>query len=89
MVLDCRTGLRVSAHCLSPDELDSYMFQTVGHEGVALYAAALGLPLFQEHTQGHAVDKGLVYSVAEGDEVEDLFQLLRRVKVRTRGPAPE
>lgn len=59
------------------------MFQTVGHEGVALYAAAMGLPLYQEHTQGEAIDKALVYRAAEGDEVEDLFRLLRRVKVRT------
>ena len=69
---------------LSPDELDSYMFQSVGHEGVALYAAAMDLPLFQVSTQGQAIARDMVYSVTEGDEVEDLFQLLRQVKVSTR-----
>ena len=28
-------------------ELDSYMFQTVGHEAIQLYAEAMRLPLFR------------------------------------------
>ena len=28
-------------------ELDSYMFQTVGHEAIELYAEAMRLPLFR------------------------------------------
>jgi diphthamide synthase (EF-2-diphthine--ammonia ligase) len=28
-------------------ELDSYMYQTVGHTAISLYAEAMGLPLFR------------------------------------------
>ena len=56
------------------------MFQTVGHEGVELFAAAMGLPLFRENTKGVSLSRDLHYSHSEGDEVEDLFQLLTRVK---------
>jgi diphthamide synthase (EF-2-diphthine--ammonia ligase) len=34
--------LNFSAH-----ELDSYMYQTVGHTAISLYAEAMGLPLFR------------------------------------------
>ena len=62
------------------DELDSFMFQTVGHEGVELFAEAMGLPLYRASTKGISLSRELHYSHSEGDEVEDLFQLLRRVK---------
>jgi len=62
------------------DELDSFMFQTVGHEGIALYAEAMGLPLYQANTRGWAFAQELQYSPVEGDEVEDLYELLGRVK---------
>lgn len=32
---------------LSVLELDSYMYQTVGHEAIQLYAEAMELPLFR------------------------------------------
>ena len=56
------------------------MFQTVGHEGVSLVAEAMGLPLYRAHTKGISLARDLHYSCVEGDEVEDLFQLLSRVK---------
>ena len=56
------------------------MFQTVGHEGVALVAEAMGLPLYRAITKGISLERGLHYSEREGDEVEELFQLLSRVK---------
>ncbi|KAK4371458.1 hypothetical protein RND71_010933 [Anisodus tanguticus] len=34
------------------DELDSYMYQTVGHQIVVSYAKCMGLPLFQRRIQG-------------------------------------
>ena len=34
------------------DELDSWMFQTVGHQLVAGYAAACGLPLLRRRIRG-------------------------------------
>ncbi|XP_065203187.1 uncharacterized protein LOC135833358 [Planococcus citri] len=64
----------------SKDELDSFMYQTVGHQGVDLYAEAMGLPLFREETSGVAHHHHKWYTPTEGDEVEDLYNLLARVK---------
>lgn len=61
-------------------ELDSMMYQSVGHEAIHLYAEAMGLPLFQLPTCGRAVTEALSYEPAAGDEVEDLFALLSKVK---------
>ena len=37
------------------DELDSYMFQTVGHNIIPLYAQCMGLPLYRRHISGSSV----------------------------------
>lgn len=66
---------------ITVDELDSYMYQTVGHQGVELYAEAMGLPLFRQPTQGVAVLHEKLYTPTPEDEVEDLYQLLSKVKV--------
>ena len=59
------------------------MFQTVGHEGISLYAEAMQIPLFQEITQGKTtVHNTLEYQPQKDDEVEDLYHLLKKVKVR-------
>ncbi|CAI7847425.1 unnamed protein product, partial [Closterium sp. NIES-53] len=34
------------------DELDSFMFQTVGHQVIAAYATCMGLPLFRRRIKG-------------------------------------
>ena len=58
------------------------MFQTVGHEGISLYAEAMQVPLFQEITQGKTTSHDMLhYEPRKDDEVEDLYHLLRRVKV--------
>ncbi|XP_062863462.1 diphthine--ammonia ligase [Trichomycterus rosablanca] len=62
------------------DELDSYMYQTVGHQAVELYAEAMDLPLYRRTIEGSSVNIGREYSPKEGDEVEDLYQLLKLVK---------
>ncbi|KAK8782111.1 hypothetical protein V5799_016546 [Amblyomma americanum] len=62
------------------DELDSYMYQSVGHEIVGHYAEAIGLPLFQGEIVGKPCNQGSEYEVTEGDEVEDLFKLMSRAK---------
>ena len=67
-------------------ELDSFMFQTVGQEGIALYAEAMGLPLFQAPTSGHAVVQELEYRSHESDEVEDLYKILEKAKVCVQHP---
>uniref|UniRef100_A0A8C6Q1F7 Diphthine--ammonia ligase n=1 Tax=Nothobranchius furzeri TaxID=105023 RepID=A0A8C6Q1F7_NOTFU len=66
------------------DELDSYMYQTVGHQGIELYADAMDLPLYRHIIQGSSMDTSRDYSKTEGDEVEDLHQLLHLVKLSTK-----
>ncbi|XP_014239939.1 diphthine--ammonia ligase [Cimex lectularius] len=62
------------------DELDSYMYQTVGHQGVEMYAEALNLPLFRYETSGVALQNEKMYTPTPEDEVEDLYKLLLNVK---------
>lgn len=57
------------------------MYQTVGHQGIDLYAEAMDLPLYREVISGVAIDQGKNYKPTENDEVEDLYRLLLRVKV--------
>ncbi|KAG6440931.1 hypothetical protein O3G_MSEX001651 [Manduca sexta] len=56
------------------------MYQTVGHQGIELYAEAMGLPLYREAISGTAVEQGKNYNPTENDEVEDLYRLLAKVK---------
>eukprot|EP00775_Hariotina_reticulata_P010371 gene10371-10529_t len=58
------------------DELDSYMYQTVGHQLVAAYASCTGLPLYRRRIMGISNSLTLSYSETKGDEVEDLLSLL-------------
>ncbi|PIK34116.1 putative diphthine--ammonia ligase isoform X1, partial [Apostichopus japonicus] len=62
------------------DELDSYMFQTVGHHAIDLYAEAMDLPLFRQDITGTSVVKDKDYQPTSGDEVEDLYELLKRIQ---------
>lgn len=62
------------------DEMDSYMYQTVGHQGIDLYAEAMELPLYREMITGEAVDQSRYYKPTENDEVEDLYRLLAKIK---------
>jgi diphthine-ammonia ligase len=63
------------------DELDSYTFQTVGHNVVDSQAEAMRLPLFRVGLRGASSNQELQYRPTDGDEVEDLFRLLAAVKV--------
>lgn len=63
------------------DELDSYMYQTVGHHAIDLYADALDLPLYRGFIKGTSVNTGRVYTTCQQDEVEDLYHLMKLVKV--------
>jgi diphthine-ammonia ligase len=60
----------------APHELDSFCFQTVGHQAMELYPACTGLPLYRLRFGGHSLQQGLQYVPQEGDEVEDLHRLL-------------
>ena len=64
----------------SAKEEDSYMYQTVGHEFIDLYAEAMGLPLFRRTIVGKPVITEMDYNKHTDDEVEDLFQLLSDIK---------
>lgn len=64
-------------------EVDSYMFQTVGHEVVEQIAHCLQLPLRRgEVARGAAKDQTLLYTAHpdEQDEVEGLYRLLKGVR---------
>ena len=63
------------------EELDSFMYQTVGHAHIEKIAQAMELPLFRREIVGTAVNDELRYGAAPvaGDEVEDLHALLTDV----------
>ncbi|MBZ3878317.1 Diphthine--ammonia ligase [Sciurus carolinensis] len=73
-------NLRPDENQVGSDELDSYMYQTVGHHAIDLYAEAMALPLYRRTIRGRSLDIGQVYTKREGDEVEDLYELLKLVK---------
>eukprot|EP01116_Phalansterium_solitarium_P018598 TRINITY_DN4991_c0_g1_i2.p2 TRINITY_DN4991_c0_g1~~TRINITY_DN4991_c0_g1_i2.p2 ORF type:complete len:215 (-),score=56.56 TRINITY_DN4991_c0_g1_i2:181-825(-) len=62
------------------DEMDSYMYQTVGHEAIAAIASCMQLPLYRKTIRGNAVRQSLEYARTDADEVESLFELLSAVK---------
>ncbi|RMJ20677.1 hypothetical protein PHISP_08453, partial [Aspergillus sp. HF37] len=43
------------------DDIDSFMYQTIGHSVIPQYEAALGVPLYRGRIVGGAVDAGRVY----------------------------
>lgn len=43
------------------DDIDSFMYQTIGHGVIPLYESALGIPLYRAPILGRAVDTGRVY----------------------------
>jgi diphthine-ammonia ligase len=64
------------------DDLNSFMYQTVGHNVVPLYASALNLPLYRRRISGTATQTGRYYAHAPDgplDETEDLVPLLQEV----------
>ncbi|XP_054256500.1 diphthine--ammonia ligase isoform X3 [Indicator indicator] len=73
-------NLRPAENTGQTDELDSYMYQTVGHHAIDLYAEALDLPLYRGFIKGRSVNTGRVYTPCQEDEVEDLYHLMKLVK---------
>lgn len=82
----------VCAASLSPepgtDELDSFMYQTVGQDAIETVARALGVPLYRQIISGTPINQDAEYGLRtpsqsgiHGDETEDLYELLLRVKV--------
>ncbi|CAH7688212.1 meiotically up-regulated gene 71 protein [Phakopsora pachyrhizi] len=70
------------------EELDSYLYQTVGQDGIQLISEALELPLYRRTISGTPIELSLVYGsrtydhsfAVDGDETEDLLMLLSQVK---------
>lgn len=68
------------------EDLDSYMYQTIGHKIIPLYKKALGLPLYRQEIAGSAVNQSKSYrspiteSGEHHDETESLVPLLQNVK---------
>lgn len=68
------------------EDMDSYMYQTVGHSVVEFYAEALDIPLYRQNISGRAVNTSQIYSNLnrenehDADETESLVPLLRLVK---------
>lgn len=67
------------------DDIDSHMYQTVGHAIIPLYEQALDLPLYRQAITGKAVNSSRDYEQSavaaqqEQDETEDLVPLLQRI----------
>lgn len=65
------------------DDINSYMYQTVGHSVIPLYEQALGIPLYRQEISGKAVNSSRDYATPvqkqQHDETEDLVPLLRRI----------
>ncbi|KAH9951666.1 hypothetical protein B0H21DRAFT_185984 [Amylocystis lapponica] len=82
----------VAAASLGPEhgkeELDSYLYQTVGQDAIEFVARALDVPLYRRVISGAAVEQRSEYGGrsptqnggVQGDETEDLFMLLSTVK---------
>ena len=62
------------------NELDSYMFQTVGHHAIDYYAEAMNKPLFRGAIKGSSLNQSSDYQETQKDEVEDLYELLQDIK---------
>jgi diphthine-ammonia ligase len=62
------------------DEMDSFMYQTVGYHALSMYGECLGVPLYRGAIEGSSKAIGLEYEETEKDETEDLFRLLKDVK---------
>ncbi|EFA74764.1 endoribonuclease L-PSP domain-containing protein [Heterostelium album PN500] len=86
-LLECvRNGHTIVAlaHLVPPvsdhEEIDSYMYQTVGFNVIEAIADALQLPLTQRTIVGKPKSQDEIYRITDNDEVEDLYQLLADVK---------
>ncbi|KAI8896356.1 hypothetical protein BC833DRAFT_597748 [Globomyces pollinis-pini] len=62
------------------DELDSYMFQSVGHDMIDCYKECMQIPLYREEITGKSLETKSDYQIDYNDEVEDVFRLLSRIK---------
>lgn len=64
------------------EELDSYMYQSVGHDVIGAYAECMDLPLYRRAINGAPRNIEYDYEATAEDEVEDLFELIKDVKAK-------
>ncbi|KAJ5721331.1 uncharacterized protein N7483_009265 [Penicillium malachiteum] len=71
------------------EDIDSFMYQTIGHSVIPLYESALEIPLYRAAITGGAVDTSRIYQhdstdqsahQTSADETESLVPLLERIK---------
>lgn len=62
------------------EEIDSFMYQTVGYDALQYYAKCIGKPLYSQMITGTAANQKLEYAETDNDETEDLYKLLSSVK---------
>lgn len=65
---------------VSKDEIDSFMFQTVGHPVIDYYQECVGVPLYKQAITGSSANVALEYVPTPHDEIEDLYKLLKLVQ---------
>jgi len=70
------------------DEVESHMFQTIGHGIVEAIARCMGVPFFSLPIGGSSRLTDLNYVRTEGDEVEDLYRLLSMLCEAAPASAP-
>lgn len=73
-----------TADAIENEDINSFMYQTVGHSVIPLYADALQLPLYRQQITGTSKQTGRYYDASldesSSDETEDLVPLLVNIK---------
>ncbi len=77
--LVCCASLLPEPNATTDNDEGSYCFQTAGHTALPVLCDCLGVPLVSRKWSGVSVVRTLDYQPTEGDEVEDLFSLLKDV----------
>ncbi|KAE9554604.1 hypothetical protein FO519_002164 [Halicephalobus sp. NKZ332] len=65
---------------ITKTEIDSHMYQSVGHECIETIARVMQLPLYRRGIKGKSIETEMEYKENEEDEIEDLYVLLKTIK---------
>ena len=64
----------------SSEEIDSFMYQTVGYTVLQNYQECIGVPMYRKEILGTSKNVGMQYQPTLEDETEDLYELLSTCK---------
>ncbi|RPA83258.1 adenine nucleotide alpha hydrolases-like protein [Ascobolus immersus RN42] len=85
--IDTTTKVELATDAPGEEDLNSFMYQTVGHQLLSHYADLLNVPLYRKRIEGGHVNSNLSYTPdgaegngVKGDETEDLLQLVDFIK---------